>query len=447
MRKIWVKLALALMIVSASGILVSTLLSIKEMDYHFSFYQQDVSKKHSEEILSLVREEYQKENGWGNGVLSKLEALAKVLDLKITLYDNNHQILKMVGNHREGQAQLYSNANSIPITLGNESIGYILILHNADASDMSLEEHFQIAHTNAMQWTMLVLLLMVSIASIIIARRIVQPIVHMSKAAVSVANGNYSVRVPIPQDKNELSELVHTFNQLIASLQKQEDLRKRLTSDLAHELRTPLNTLLAQIEGMIDGVWEASPEHLESTRSEVLRLTRLVSDLDQVIQTEAGALHISKEILDVSEVAKEIVDSMKASFQRKNIQLTHMLEPLALVVGDKQRMAQVFSNLLTNSLKHTEPNGEVVVSVVKVNETVLITIKDNGMGIPEEDLPHVFERFYRGDRSRNRERGGSGLGLTIAKGIVEAHQGEIQMESELGRGTKVTIRLPSLRQK
>ncbi|WP_241752913.1 sensor histidine kinase [Brevibacillus agri] len=435
------------MIVSASGILVSTLLSIKEMDYHFSFYLQDLSKKHSEEILSLVREEYQKENGWGNGVFSKLEALAKVLDLEITLYDKNYKILKIVGNHHEGQAQPYSNANTIPITLGNRSIGYILILHNADTSAMSLEEHFQIAHTNAMQWTMLVLLVMVSIASIIIARRIVQPIEHMSKAAVSVASGNYSIRVPIPQDKNELSELVHTFNQLIASLQKQEELRKRLTSDLAHELRTPLNTLLAQIEGMIDGVWEASPEHLESTRSEVLRLTRLVSDLDQVVQTEAGALHISKEELDVSEVAKEIVDSMKASFQRKNIQLNHILEPLALVVGDKQRLAQVFSNLLTNSLKHTEPNGEVVVSVVKDNESVLITIKDNGMGIPKEDLPHVFERFYRGDRSRNRERGGSGLGLTIAKGIVEAHQGEIQIESELGNGTIVTIRLPSLRLK
>lgn len=445
MRKIWVKLALVLMIVSASGILVSTILSIKEMDYHFSFYQQDVSKKYTEEILSLVREEYQKENGWGNGVFSKLEALAKVLDIEITLYDKNYKILKMVGNHHEGQSQSYSNANTIPVTLGNESIGYLLILQNTDTSAMSLEEHFQIAHTNAMQWTMLVLLLMVSVASIIIARRIVQPIEHMSKAAVSVASGNYSVRVPIPQDKNELSELVHTFNQLIASLQKQEELRKRLTSDLAHELRTPLNTLLAQIEGMIDGVWEASPEHLESTRSEVLRLTRLVSDLDQVIQTEAGALHISKEELDVSEVANEIVDSMKASFQRKNIQLTHKLEPLALVVGDKQRLAQVFSNLLTNSLKHTEPNGEVVVSVVHDSEMVMITIKDNGIGIPEEDLPYVFERFYRGDRSRNRERGGSGLGLTIAKGIVEAHQGEINIESELGKGTIVTIRLPSLR--
>ncbi|MGN7471930.1 sensor histidine kinase [Brevibacillus sp. SAFN-007a] len=445
MRKIWVKLALVLMIVSASGILVSMLLSIKEMDYHFSFYLQDLSKKHREEIISLVREEYQKENGWGNGVFSKLAALAKVLDLEITLYDKNHQILRMVGNHREGNAQPYSNANTIPITLGNESIGYIYILHNADNSAMSLEEHFQIAHTKAMQWTMLVLLLIASITSIIIARRIVQPIVHMSKAAVSVANGNYSVRVPIPQDQNELSELVYTFNQLITSLQKQEELRKRLTSDIAHELRTPLNTLLAQIEGMIDGVWEASPEHLESTRSEVLRLTRLVSDLDQVVQTEAGAFRISKEELDVSDVAKEIVESMKSSFQRKNILLIPRLERLALVVGDKQRLAQVFSNLLTNSLKHTEPNGEVVVSVEKDRETVLITIQDNGIGIPEEDLPHVFERFYRGDRSRNRERGGSGLGLTIAKGIVEAHQGEIKIESELGKGTIVTIRLPSLR--
>ncbi|MGF9798569.1 ATP-binding protein [Brevibacillus agri] len=441
MKSIWMRLALVFMAVSASGILISTIFSIKEMDYHFSLYVRDVNQKHKQDLLSLLLEAYKKEQGWGQGSTLKLEAASHLLGQQITLYDRDKQLIRTFG---DAESDTFANVNEdmIAITDQEEVIGYIGIRYG-NAGAVSLEEHFQIAHTNAMQWTMLALLLIVCLVSIFTAKRFTKPIVMMSEAAKDVAKGNLSVRVAVPRGKDELSSLVETFNNLIQSLQNQEELRKRLTSDIAHELRTPLNTLLAQTEGMIDGVWAATPEHLEATRSEVLRLIRIVSDLDQVIQAEAGAMSISREVVDLGAVVEKTVDSMMAAFHRKKIALTSSVHPGSWVIGDEQRLAQVFSNLLTNSLKHTSPGGEVTVSVINKGEFIEVIVRDNGSGIPPNDLPFVFERFYRGDRSRNRESGGTGLGLTIVKGIVEAHQGEVQISSKAGAGTTVTVKLPA----
>ncbi|MCM3080535.1 sensor histidine kinase [Brevibacillus invocatus] len=441
MKSIWMRLALIFMAVSASGILISTILSLKEMDYHFSLYLSDVNQKHKQDLVSLLQEEYKKEHGWENGSMLKLEAASLLLGQQITLYDRDGQFIR---TFEETKSAAFSNLSEdmIPITDQGELLGYIGIRYD-NAGVISLEEHFQIAHTNAMQWTMLALLLIVCLVSIFTAKRFAKPIVMMSDAAMDVSKGNLAVRVAVPRGKDELSSLVETFNQLIQSLQNQEDLRKRLTSDIAHELRTPLNTLLAQTEGMIDGIWEATPEHLEATRSEVLRLIRIVSDLDQVIQAEAGALSISRDAVDLSKVVASTLDAMNTVFQQKEISLTSSIHPASWIVGDEQRLAQVFSNLLTNSLKHTSKGGEVMVSVINKGEFIEVNVTDNGRGISHKDLPFVFERFYRGDRSRNRESGGTGLGLTIVKGIVEAHQGEVQINSNEGKGTTVTVSFPA----
>ncbi|MGG0937132.1 ATP-binding protein [Brevibacillus centrosporus] len=441
MKSIWMRLALIFMAVSASGILISTILSLKEMDYHFSLYLSDVNQKHKQDLVSLLQEEYKKEHGWENGSMLKLEAASLLLGQQITLYDRDVEFIRSFG---EAKSAAFSNLSEdmIPITDQGELLGYIGIRYD-NSGMISLEEHFQIAHTNAMQWTMLALLLIVCLVSIFTAKRFAKPIVMMSDAAMDVSKGNLAVRVAVPRGKDELSSLVETFNQLIQSLQNQEDLRKRLTSDIAHELRTPLNTLLAQTEGMIDGIWEATPEHLEATRSEVLRLIRIVSDLDQVIQAEAGALSISRDAVDLSKVVASTVDAMNAVFQQKEISLTSSIHPDSWIVGDEQRLAQVVSNLLTNSLKHTSKGGEVMVSVINKGDFIEVNVTDNGRGISHKDLPFVFERFYRGDRSRNRESGGTGLGLTIVKGIVEAHQGEVQINSNEGKGTTVTVTFPA----
>lgn len=445
MKSIWMRLALVFMTVSASGILISTILSIKEMDYHFSMYVSDVNEKHQQDVITLLQEEYQQEQRWKESTFFKLESAARILGQPLTLYDRDKQVIRLFSD-RDAQTANFSHEgeNLVPIMFDKEVIGYIGI-HYTDQGTVSLEEHFQMAHTNALRWTMLALLLIVCIVSIFTAKRFTKPIVKMSEAATKAAKGNLTVRVEHPQGKDELFTLVETFNHLVHSLQQQEDLRKRLTSDIAHELRTPLNTLLAQTEGMIDGVWEASPDHLEATRSEVLRLIRIVSDLDQVIQAESGSISMSFKEVDLGEIVANTVDAMRATFQQKGVDLHCRIDSSSPVMGDEQRLAQVFSNLLTNSIKHTDSGGKVLVEVKARDGWVEATVKDNGSGIRQEDLPFVFERFYRGDPSRNRGSGGTGLGLSIVKGIVEAHHGEVLISSRTGEGTTVAVRIQKLK--
>jgi two-component system, OmpR family, sensor histidine kinase BaeS len=443
MKSIWLRLALVFMAVSASGILISTILSIKEMDYHFSMYVHDVNEKHKQDLVNLLQEEYQRAQQWNEGTFLKLDSAARILGQPLTLYDREKQILRIFSDGDSETAKILADdtASVAPIQSNGEVIGYIGI-HYQDKGTISLEEHFQMAHTNALQWTMLALLLIVCVVSILTAKRFTKPIVKMSEAATEVAKGNMTVRVAHPQGKDELFTLVETFNHLVHSLQQQDELRKRLTSDIAHELRTPLNTLLAQTEAMIDGIWEATPDHLEAARSEVMRLIRIVSDLDQVIQAESGSLSMSFQPVTLGEIVGKTVDAMRATFQQKGINLKCSVNSAALVWGDEQRLAQVFTNLLTNSCKHTQTGGEVLVGVWDKEKYVEVKVKDNGSGIPAQDLPHIFERFYRGDPSRNRGSGGTGLGLTIVKGIVEAHHGEVSVSSQVGKGTIITINIP-----
>lgn len=435
------KLALAFMAVGAGGILIATVLSIQEMDYHFSLYLRDVNQQHEQDLRDILENEYQQGTGWDDHTLLKLESASQVLRIQIVLLDQDGKLIRTFG--KTTGLESTKNDGMIPIMVQGNIVGYVGSRYD-NASAVPLEDHFRMAHTNALQWTMLALLLLVCFASIFIARRIARPIVDISNAAQGVTKGDLSVRVAVPEEQDELSALVESFNNLVQNLQQQEELRKRLTSDIAHELRTPLNTLLAQTEGMLDGIWEATPEHLEATRSEVMRLIRIVSDLDQVIQVEAGALTISQKVMNLTDVVKSVVESMTASFQLHGIQLTSHLNTAAWMLGDSQRLAQVVANLFMNSLKHTPQGGEVMVTVEKKERYVEIIVFDNGTGIPPGDLPFVFERFYRGDRSRIREKGGAGLGLTIVKGIVEAHQGNITIASEEGEGTSVSITFPAI---
>lgn len=442
MKRIWMKLALAFMAVGASGILMSAVFSIKEMEIHFSMYVDEVREQQHRDLVAAARESYSMDNGWGKSADVQLDAVSRVLGLEVLLYDREQRLIKRYGNHpsfRQADA-----VEKLPVTLDGHVVGYLGVRRYEESPMRGVEAHFRQAHASAMLWTMLVLLGLVVLVSVSVARTMTRPLVRISRAALDAARGKLSVRVPPVRGNDELADLVGSFNHLIASLERQEELRKRLTSDIAHELRTPLNTLLAQTEGMIDGVWEASPEHLEATRAEVLRLIRLVSDLDQAIRAESGVLEMESRPLDLSDVAETTADSMSAAFAKKGVALEKHLRTRAMIAGDRQRLGQVFANLLSNALKHTPPGGRVSIEVHKSGDDVHAVVKDSGSGISAEDLPHVFERFYRGDRSRNREQGGAGLGLTIVKGIVEAHRGEIRIDSEPGAGTTVTIRFPAL---
>ncbi len=231
------------------------------------------------------------------------------------------------------------------------------------------------------------------------------------------------------------------INHLAQALSEQESLRKRLTSDVAHELRTPLSAVSSHLEAMIEGIWEATPERLQSCQEEIKRLGSLVADLQRLANIEDGNLKLSKTRVDLQEIAQTAVRNLESEGMKKQISLSVSGSP-AYADADRERIIQVAMNLLSNALRYTPQNGHIEVETLETEAESILRVKDNGIGIPEQELPYIFERFYRTDKSRNRKTGGTGIGLTIAKSIVESHGGKITVESTVGEGSSFTVLLP-----
>ncbi len=280
-------------------------------------------------------------------------------------------------------------------------------------------------------------------ASWLVSVRVVRPIRLLAGAAQRVARGAYSARVPV-QGEDELSVLASAFNEMAASLEAGERRRRQLLADVAHELRTPLATLEAYVEGLADGVVEPGTGAWSALQAEMERMARLVDDLQAVSRAEERQLDLRPAPVDPSLLVRQAVEAQAAAYAAKGVVLESGLdERLPWIVVDPQRMGEVLANLLDNALRHTPAGGRVVVAAARRGREVELSVSDTGVGIPAEHLPRVFERFYRVDPARSRATGGSGIGLTIAKAIVEAHGGTIRAESEgPGRGARFVVTLP-----
>lgn len=273
------------------------------------------------------------------------------------------------------------------------------------------------------------------------AKRLTGPITRVIKTAEQISEGNYDGRIKEETDTRELIELTATINKLAATLGKQEILRKRLTADVAHELRTPIANLQSHLEAMIDGIWKPDLERLKSCHDEAVRLSKIVGDLETLAHYDGENLTLNIERFDISELIRKIVSSFENEFRNKNIMLVFEAAEQYLE-ADKDKIAQVLVNILSNALKYTNEGGRIEITATGDAEAVRISIKDNGKGIAQEDLPFIFERFYRADPSRSRATGGSGIGLAIAKSLVEAHGGTISADSKLNFGSEFVIALP-----
>jgi signal transduction histidine kinase len=264
----------------------------------------------------------------------------------------------------------------------------------------------------------------------------------LAEGASAIAAGDLSRRVADSSD-DELGELAAAFNHMADSLASQEEARQRLVADIAHELRTPLAVLQAEIEALQDGVTQATPERLGSLHDEIDLLARLVDDLRTLSLADSGQLSLQRREHDLAGVAERAIAAVAAQAQEKGVRLELAAEAsLPPVTVDGDRIAQVLRNLLSNALRHTEAGGHVTVAARAEARRFVVEVADTGAGIPPEDLPHVFDRFYRADPSRSRATGGSGLGLAIARQLVRAHGGEISVRSARGQGTIFSFWLP-----
>lgn len=273
-------------------------------------------------------------------------------------------------------------------------------------------------------------------------RRMLAPLTALREGASRLGRGDLAHRVEVG-GANEIRDLGHVFNSMAEDLEDAEQHRRHLMADVAHELRTPLSNIQGYLEAIRDGVLAPDPTTIDTIHNQVLHLTRLVEDLRLIALAEAGALHLHLEPDSLSEVLQRSVVAFQPRADLKKVGLSlRVQQDLPLVTMDRTRIAQAVENLLENAITHTPEGGAVAVSAESVGSVARVTVSDTGPGIPPEDLDHLFDRFYRVDRSRTRATGGAGLGLTIAKQLVEAHHGTIRVVSVLGHGSEFTIELP-----
>lgn len=282
--------------------------------------------------------------------------------------------------------------------------------------------------------------LLALVTAVVVARRITGPVGRIIAVTRAMGGGARSARVGPVQAPAELRELATAFDRMADALERQEQLRRDLVADVAHELRTPIAILQAGHEALLDGVAQPTPDQLASLRDEVLRLGRMVTDLQELAAADAATLQLRLRECDLAEVAAAAADSLAGRFEAAGISVTRRLQP-ATVDADRRWLHQIITNLLTNALKFTPTDGTVTVETGRSGADAVLTVADTGIGIPADELPHIFDRFWRGRQAT--QTSGTGIGLAIATELAGAHGGELTARSEPGHGTVMTLTLPA----
>ncbi len=273
------------------------------------------------------------------------------------------------------------------------------------------------------------------------ASRISKPIKAVTIKTNQIEKGNYSDRIHIKSNTKEIDGLIGSVNALASTLELQQELKKRMASDYAHEFRTPLAAIQSNLEGILDGIFEPTPQRIESVHAEILRLSRMVSEIDKIVALENENMAMHKEQFDFCSLLKQILLTFEADLKEKNIAIHVESQPCA-IIADKDKISSVLVNLISNAIKYTDDGGGINIIIEESKHNVQFSIRDHGVGMEAKDLPHIFEHLYRADLSRTRGTGGSGIGLSVVKAIVHAHNGTITVESEVGKGSTFTIVLP-----
>lgn len=334
-------------------------------------------------------------------------------------------------------------ANGAAITLNGQQVGTIVagpgFGRNNPAGAIFLNRVYRSLVLVAIGVTLAAVLV-----SIILAQNIGGPLRQLTKASQAIAKGELGQQVTV-NSQDEIGQLATAFNQMSRELAHSQQLRQQMTADIAHELRTPLSIILGHAEALQDGVLPPAPETFALIHDEASRLNRLVEELRTLTLAEAGELQLLSRPVPPQALLEKMIIAYTPRAQQQAITLRlDCPAGLPTLTIDPDRMAQVLANLLDNALRHTPAGGQITLAATHQPPHVSLSIRDTGIGIAPQDLPHIFNRFYRGEKSRNRQSGGSGLGLAIAKSIVQAHGGQIEARSDPGKGTIFTITLNAI---
>jgi signal transduction histidine kinase len=444
----------------ANGVLEST----------FRGYVRESQERNARQVVTQVSAQAGRSGTWDVDAVSVVGMNALEQGMIVRLSDANGTVVWDAAVHNNGLcAQMLAHMaqnmtrrypqwhgayteKSYEVRSGFQNVGTVTIGYYGPFFLNDEELAFLTTLNRLLLWITLAALALAVGVGTFMARRVTVPLARISAATRRISQGERDVSIPVTTRTVELDSIASAVNNLSRGLAEQEALRRRLTADMAHELRTPLATLQSHLEAMIDGIWAPDHGRLAGLHEEILRISRMVSDLENLARFEGSAANLQKQRVGLAALVARIVGNHEPQFAEKGVALRVDVERTALPHAmpgtpwadvDPDRMSQAVINLLSNSLKFTPAGGRVSVGAFVEGANAVITVTDTGVGIGAEDLPRIFERFYRADSSRSRATGGSGIGLSIVRAIVEAHGGTVAARSTPGEGSEFRIVLPA----
>lgn len=458
-----IKWQLLLSFVSLSFILVGAFswITLNLLESHFADYVRERQESELEEYSTDLENLYQQNGTWeeNSQAIQRVGRNALQQSVIVRIFDEDGQLLwspsaseeedakNKVQDHLLHMEQMVGGMESdyvqsrSPLYDGTEEIGMMEI---QSVGPYAYTEHDALFISDMESKLVLVAffsLLIPLFFALLVAKKLSSPIVTINDFTKEIAKGRYSSLSLEETGIREIDDLLVSVNDLSLQLQHQQKIRNRLSSDIAHEIRTPLTTLKGNIEAMIDGVWEISEERLYRCYEEVSRITRLIGEIDRINELESQESQLQKTTFNLTELAQQIVDNFQPMLVENKLNCS-VSGDRVFISADRDKIHQVLTNLLANAIKFTPSGGRIDLYVSQSKGTTSFRIIDNGQGIPPEEVGQIFERFYMAEPSRNSKLGGQGIGLSIVKGIVNAHQGTISVDSIYGKGTTFTINLP-----
>jgi signal transduction histidine kinase len=459
-RSVKTQLSIAIAFVSLLTISLISFLANYFIQAEFGSYLSSQQKQNSKELVSAIGQSYtESSKSWDvmyihnigmyalyDGYIMKVYDLdgKKIWDAEECDLTLCNQVMKDISaqmkSHSPGSKGGFVS-EKYDLTRDGKTIGTIDLSYYGPYFLSESDSQFLSALNIILLGTGVFSLAVSILIGFLMARRITRPITKTIDITKQIADGNYEISYDKTARMRELDELMCSVNHLATELSEQEHLRRQMTADISHELRTPLTSVATHLEAMMMGIWEPTQERLNSCHEEILRLTSLVKDLENLTKVESDTLHLNKTEVELKELVETVMDTFLGELQAKQLSY-HIVGEKMVVLADKDRIKQVVLNLISNAVKYTPEGGAITAQITGSNVEAAISISDTGIGIPEQEIDRIFERFYRTEKSRSRQTGGAGIGLTIVKSIVEAHGGTVEVSSKEGDGSIFMIRIP-----
>lgn len=450
MQTIRRRLGILFTICSISAILLITLFVNITVNSKFNQYMIDIQNNRYQRIVSYFEEVYKRDGKWTEGSGVELMHEAYMGNYCLTLRDvSNKTIWGMdpndirIGQHLSMMPVKDKGvyiSKTFEIRSDGLIVGYVDIGQYSSVLLSEEDVNFIASINKSIIMSGILALAIIIVLSLYFSKQFSIPVKDVANMSVNLSKGNFNTKSHFESNIEELENLRNSINVLAEKLKNQDMLRKRLVSDISHEIRTPLNVLQNNLEAMIDGVFPVTTERLNYLNDEVVRFGRLLNNLNLLKEFESEGIKLNFQNIKLDELIMGIYNDFHLAAESKGIKFSYEIEPDKnyYITGDRDKLVQVFINLLSNALKFTKEGGQIGIRIYTNTENIIVEVKDNGIGIKEEDLPFIFERLYRGDKSRHQIEG-SGIGLTIVKNILQLHNANIDVISKIGEGSTFRI--------